>query len=204
MRFILPGMGATSAMYAGPWRGIEDARFPDWPPIPDPITLERTAAQVISENGIQPSDVLVGSSLGGVVALEIAQRLGSREVVLVGSARERAEINPFLRALAPFPDLTPFRLLQAMAGRSAGPLGAMFAQVDPRFIRAMCKELAGWPGYQGRGTRIRRIHGEHDRVIRCPPDACRVPGGGHLIAMTHAEACAGFVLSTKGVFPAVD
>lgn len=196
MRYVLPGMGATSAMYSGPWRELSETRFLDWPHVPEPITLAGTAAVLIEKHGIKETDTLAGSSLGGIVALEIARLVQVKEVVLVGSAMTRSEINPFLMALAPLSDITPVSLLQALAGKSAGELGRMFAQVDPAFIRASCKDLMRWPGFEPTETILRRIHGARDHVIRCPDDAKHISEGGHLIAMTHARECVAFVLET--------
>ncbi len=193
MRYVLPGMGATSAMYAGPWRSLSDTEFLDWSEIVGEVNLARIADVLIDACEIQPTDELVGSSLGGIVALEIAERIRTERVVLVGSARRRDEIRRVLTALATLAAVTPIRFIHALAGKSGGDLGQMFADVDAAFIRGACRALGAGrhphaPTRRSAGFTARSISS-----IPCPPDATALQGGGHLIAMTHPAECVAFL-----------
>ena len=189
MLYLLPGMGATSAMYDGPWRDMPDSIAVDWPDYQGEKTIAQVAARLIAEHNIGPNDSIVGSSLGGLVALEIHAEVGLRRVILIGSATSSQEINPLLIALAPLAKLTPMRLIQHLAGKSASRLSTMYAQVDAEFVRAMCGAIANWGGYDGSMQAVTRLHGDRDHVIRRPADTHIIPGGGHLITITHAEEC---------------
>src|SRR5512136_220302 len=111
MRFILPGMGATNAMYDGAWRSLPDTLYPNWPAMSGDITLEKVAETVIYENGITNSDQIGGSSLGGIIAIEIAKILKSELVILIGSAISPEDINPLLLKLSPLSSVTPVKLI---------------------------------------------------------------------------------------------
>ncbi len=63
-------------MYGGPWKDIDDTVYIDWPKYRGEKTLSDLAARIISENEIISSDIIAGSSMGGMVALEIADKLG--------------------------------------------------------------------------------------------------------------------------------
>jgi len=189
MKYFLPGMGATSAMYGGPWRSLGGSKAVDWPEYRGEKTVGEVADRLVDEHGICASDMVVGSSLGGLVALEIHRRLGLRRVVLIGSAVAAEEINPLLMALAPLAKVTPLRMIQHLAGKGPGRASVMFADVDAEFVRAMCLAVSKWPGYDGPMKAVWRIHGRRDPVIKCPTDAHIIAGGGHLIAMTHPEEC---------------
>jgi len=195
-------MGADSSMYRGPWRELDWVRFLDWPAYYGETTLAEVAQRVIDENGIQPGDGVGGSSLGGMVAVEVARLVPVSSVVLIGSAMTRAEIHPLLTMAAPLVTLTPLRLAQILAGKSVeGPVGDAFARADPRFVRAMCRALAHWDGAGASSLPcpVYRIHGEHDLVIPCPGDSVQiVPGAGHLIALTHPKECVEFLLRARG------
>ena len=186
--FILPGMGATAEMYGGAWHSLAHANFLDWPAYQAEASLDELAGRIVTDSGITHVDVPVGSSLGGMVALEIAAQVGARAVCLVGSARSRDEINPFIRCAAPLAQLTPLGLAQILAGSSGGEIGRQFAQTDARFIRAMCEAVARWqaPAFRGR---VLRVHGERDHLIPCPRDAAVIRSAGHLVAVTHATEC---------------
>jgi len=193
MIYLVPGMGATSRMYEGPWHSLHNATALDWPDYGGEKSLDEVAERLIDEHAIHSDDVIVGSSLGGIIALQVHCRLPLRHVFLLGSATRREEVNRLLIALAPLIHLTPIRLLQHLAGKGASVTSAMLAEVDADFIRAMCLAVSKWEGYHGDTEAITRIHGARDRIIKCPADAHVIPGGGHLIAMTHGEECVGVV-----------
>ena len=75
MRWVmLPGMGATAAMYNGLKHKIGfPIDFLNWPPYRGEKTYADVARRIIAEHAITGNDVVGGSSLGGMVALEIAQ-----------------------------------------------------------------------------------------------------------------------------------
>lgn len=192
MQFILPGMGATSEMFQGPWRELRDTEFVNWPHIPSPLTFDKMARAIINSYGITSNDVVGGTSLGGIVALEIALQLDLAQVILIGSAVDRSEITDFLRLIAPAADLAPLSVIQKLAG-SSGLVGRMFSQTDGDFIRASCKQIPKWVGSRVESSRISRIHGARDHVIPCPAGCTVIKDGGHLIAITHAAQCVAFV-----------
>ena len=93
--FLLPGMGATDAMYNGLKHKLGfKVNFLNWPEYRGEKTYTDVARRVIKENDINADDVVGGSSLGGMVALEIAQLLNPKSVVLLGSAANRKEVQP--------------------------------------------------------------------------------------------------------------
>ena len=85
--FLLPGMGATDAMYNGLKHKLGfKVNFLNWSEYHGEKTYADVARRVIKENDIGADDVVGGSSLGGMVALEIAQLLNPKSVVLLCSA----------------------------------------------------------------------------------------------------------------------
>ena len=72
MIYTLPGMGANSNMYSGPWLDLPNIKYLDWPKYQGEKSLSEVAEKVINENSISQTDFIAGSSLGGMVALEIA------------------------------------------------------------------------------------------------------------------------------------
>ena len=193
MIYILPGMGADSAMYTGPWRELEESQFLDWPTYEGEIDLRQIANKLISENVINKSSTIIGSSLGGMVACEIANRAEVNKIILVGSAKNKKEINDFLSFIHPIVDFTPIKFIQRITGKYQQELLAMFSRSDPDFVRSMCRAIFDWDGLSSDFKRLYRIHGCSDRVIPLPGDTDCVIDGGHLIAVTHPEKCVSFV-----------
>ena len=185
-------MGATSAMYQGPWRELNACVYVDWPAYQGETSFHNVAQRIIDEQKLTPADTIGGSSLGGMVALEIAHILDSPLCLLLGSARNKTEINGILLSLSKISHLTPIHFSQLIAS-SSGQVGAMFAQSHPEFIRAMCHHLSKWEAPTCPYTNIVRIHGSKDRIIPPPQDYLAIDQGGHLIALSHAAECCALV-----------
>jgi hypothetical protein len=67
--------------------------------------------------------------------------------------------------------------MQKLAGMHHSLIQQMFASSEAVFIRAMCKAISSWDGYPGSLTKVIRIHGEKDKVIKCSCD-CHVTNAG--------------------------
>jgi pimeloyl-ACP methyl ester carboxylesterase len=193
MKFVLPGMGANALMYSGPWRRIKDSRFVDWPCYHNEQSISEVAVRLIEKYHLGSSDIMIGSSLGGCVGLEIANLVGVRKVYLVGSAMCADELSPLSKALMPLADRRVVKISQRAASFSKDGIPQMYAQSEPDFIVAMSKAIFCWPGYKGDRRRVARIHGRKDRFITCPSDCEIIDDGGHLIAVSHAARCVDFV-----------
>jgi len=181
-------------MYTGPWSALPDTLFVDWPKLED-YTFENIVNAFIEEYRISENDTVAGVSLGGIIALEIANQVGCKELTLIGSAKARSEINQLLLSMAPLTTVTPVRFLQAIGAKTGTKIGKMFSDVDPEFMRAACLELQEWSPQPNPELTIRRIHGLHDQVIHCPKNADKIiKDGGHMIPFTHPLECVSFFL----------
>ncbi len=188
MLYLLPGMGVDSRMYRGAWRSLPETMFLDWPVCPVK-TLAELASAVIDQAGIGPDDDVGGTSLGGMVAQEIAQQLGQKRVLMISSAIVRQEINAFLRSLSPLLPIAPVALAKHVLRLAGRPTSAMVADLPPEQLRQMCRAIVSWPGCADLDVQRVRIHGTRDWMIRCPAQAHRIEKAGHLVAITHAEEC---------------
>ena len=189
MLTLFPGMGADSTMYAGPWRSLSGVRYVDWPPYAGERTLGTLAERMIDACRLTPEDEVGGTSLGGMVALEVARRLGQRRVLLLSSANSPRAVPCWLRSAAPLAPIAPFRLACQVIGRTRRASAAMLLRSDPRFLRAMCQAVIRWEGFYQSDVQLVQVHGDRDWVIRCPHDAHVVHGAGHLMVLTHPREC---------------
>lgn len=192
---ILPGMGAAAAMYNGLKHKLGfPVDFLNWPAYRGEKTYADVARRIIKEHDIGSKDVVGGSSLGGMVALEIARLADIKAIVLLGSAVNRKEVQTLLALLSPLATAAPITIIQALAGKHQNLVSMMFADSDPEFIRAMCSYLPSWAGYDGPVEKLFRLHGKKDHVIPCPTSGCEVvETAGHLLAITHAAETAAFL-----------
>lgn len=196
--FALPGMAADRRMYPQPWDSIPGIQFVEWGPYSSELTIPFAAQRILEDHQIRDGDVVIGSSLGGMVGCEIAERVALSRLVLIGSAISNREINPFLRWIHPLSRFAPLKRLQRRAQRMPGNLGPMFAAADADFIRNMCKAIFAWEGLRGANPNLLRLHGTHDHVISRPSHVDLSVNGGHLISMTHTTKCLAF-LKANGI-----
>lgn len=180
-------------MYPTPWTSIPHFIAHDWTKVPRLASLQELAELMCTRCAINDGDSIVGSSLGGMVACEIARLRHVRAVFLIGSALHPTEVSRPLRLFSPLINFAPLRLLQRIARHIPAPLSQMYAASDPQFLRCMTKAVFSWRGALDCGTRLVRIHGRHDPII---PRAQRVDlwvDGGHLLSMSHPEECMRYV-----------
>ena len=193
MIHALPGMGADHRMYPAPWLALPEFLAHDWVQYSGQRSLADIAQSMCVAHGIRDRDILIGSSLGGMVACEITKLRKISKLYLVGSAVRKEEVSALLSYLHPLARVAPIDLLRFSAGKVPLELAQMFSGVDASFIRAMCEAIFQWDGLGSTETKVLRIHGKHDVVIPVPDQVDLLLDGGHLISITHAQACADFV-----------
>jgi esterase/lipase len=188
---LLPGMGANASMYDHLQRELDfEINFINWPKYKGEKTYSETANRVIEENDIEDGDVVGGSSLGGMVAVEIGRQKRLKAIVLIGSASSPAEVHGIISRLAPLTAISPISLIQILIGKHENIITKMLAEADSNFIRAMCLYLPKWSGAVDTPSPIFRIHGQKDNIIPCPKAGCEIiAGAGHLLAITNASEC---------------
>ena len=175
-----------------------EINFINWPAFNGEKTYAEVARKVIKDYGIENGDVIGGSSLGGMVALEIGQIVQPKATILIGSAVSRSEVQGLLTMISPLAVVTPIAVVQILAGKQKSLVSTMFAEADTGFIRAMCSYLHRWPGYRGPMDSVHRLHGRRDHVIPCPTSGATVINdAGHLVAMTHAGETAAFLSGVR-------
>jgi pimeloyl-ACP methyl ester carboxylesterase len=189
MIHLLPGMGADGRMFPDAWRTLENSSIIEWPTYDGERSIAALAKRVLAEHSIQAEDTIVGCSLGGMVACEIAKMKPVSSLVLIGSAITKNEISSLLSILHPLIDFTPLTFLQRCAAKLPADAAQMFSASDPGFIRAMCCAIFEWDGLTEVPSNLVRIHGRRDLVIPVPSGIQHILDGGHLISMTHSQDC---------------
>ena len=180
-------------MFPAPWEALPQFAAHDWPRHDGEQTLAEVALKLCRVCRIEDGDILVGASLGGMVACEIAKIRKLDALFLIGSATGNQEVSRFLTVLHPLADLAPFEWLQVSAGKFPGNVARMWVSAEASFMRSMCKAVFKWDGLGTARVPHFRIHGRRDIVIPPPQRVDLLLDGGHLISMTHAQECVEFV-----------
>jgi pimeloyl-ACP methyl ester carboxylesterase len=205
---LLPGLGADQRMFEPQRQSFPDLEVPSWI---DPQRREPLAhyAERLADKLERPQPLVLGGvSLGGMVAWELARLLKPKALVLIASCRTPRSIAPWARMCGMVGGLIPSAVIEGTkplavltAGRLAGAgqfsdlCLRMYRDSDSRFMRWAALAVHGWQPSPAPDCPVFQTHGACDRIIpasRVPADLL-VPGGGHMINLTHAEAVNRFI-----------
>lgn len=210
---LLPGVGADRRLFEPQREAFPDLVVPDWlPPEPNeslPDYAARMAgAMAPSFHGEDPV-VLGGASFGGMVAYEAAPHLRPAVVVQIASCRSRRAVRAMFRATRPVaPAMLPgalrvaktlsplaVELLTNLKTKQRNSLVGMFKEADPQFMKWALTAILHWEPSAPPGVPVRQIHGRRDLLIPAANVEADevIPGGGHLINITHAAEVNAFI-----------
>ncbi|MCA9173934.1 MAG: alpha/beta hydrolase [Planctomycetales bacterium] len=206
MRLVLfSGLGADESVFAPQRLAFPELLVPAWR-VPDRgesfIDYCGAYAEQLRREG---PCIVGGASFGGMVAQQVASLVPTRAVVLIGSACLPNELPRTVRWSRPLrPAIQPvlMKLLQGAAACGGRVLGRwlsphvagvvrQFCRSNPAVLSWSLRQLMVWRPPAPLDCPVYRIHGERDRVIRLrcrlTPPGRVVPGGGHVISLTHAR-----------------
>jgi pimeloyl-ACP methyl ester carboxylesterase len=208
---LLSGLGGDARYYAPQKAAFPQLQVPPWLDPQRGETLAAYAARLAATLDVKRPMVLGGSSMGGMVAYEMARLLRPQAVVLIGSASSCDGIPRYHRWLAPLLRVMPLagiRTFQGIApltnrffGARTPEQGAVFVRMlrdtRPEFIRWACGAILGWAPEPLEGVPVFSIHGATDKML--PSRRCRaeviVPGAGHLLSLAHPQPVNDFLRS---------
>lgn len=204
--YLLPGVGCDQRLY-------DRIELPahhrvvklEWPAFTDRDTLPAIAARMRPHVDAGERHILVGVSMGGMVAQELAALTGPEKVVLISSWTGPQEWTPFVRVSA---RLGLSTLIRDWSMRAVWPLKKLVdkreSSVDGLLWDMACKQTARqlrngtgailrWQGSPWHGPLV-RIHGDKDIVtpLRFPVDHL-VKGGEHVMVLTRPKEVSGLL-----------
>ena len=189
---LIPGMGADHRLFDGIGLPGREVLLTDWIPHRSGESLAAYAGRFADHYGVGAADILIGVSMGGIVAGVMAQRVPPQRLILISSCTDIRQLSPLIVALSPMGPYSPFgmaRLLPRglMPGQRKLAL-EMFEAQDMAFIRWACGAVMEWTGAQRLPETV-TIHGSADRVFpirRQSQVDVTIQGGGHLMVMDRA------------------
>ena len=213
---LLPGLGGDSRLFRPQRAVFPQLVLPDWiEPEPDEPLVDYAArfAKIID---LRQPCFIGGVSCGGVVALEMATHLKTRECYVWGSIRSPKEVPPRLKVFRPITNLvmipkwlSPWVL--NCGGRWLNPMvrGALHQlnDADDRFLRWAAKAILKWtPSAAVAHVRVVQIHGDRDRVFPYSHNYAdkTIAGAGHLVSLTHADEVNQYLRERMAAAPEFD
>ena len=201
--YLIPGLGADARMYAPQLKILPGAIVLEHQtPIPFE-SLRSYAHRLSAQIDRSKPFTLVGTSLGGILALEIGRILNPEKVILIASVKHRGELPAWMRAMK---YLRFHRLLSGKRFINVSILGAqkllmkrdtriakliidMHRDADPAFVEWAMDAVINWDGQADYPKDVIHIHGTRDRLFPFSNahNAIAVTGGTHVMGLTQAQ-----------------
>ncbi|HTN45943.1 MAG TPA: alpha/beta hydrolase [Flavipsychrobacter sp.] len=197
--YIFSGLGADERIFQRLDFSDSPANFIQWiAPEPDEAIehyAQRLLAQIKTEN-----PVLIGLSFGGMMAVEVAKLIRTERIILISSAKTKAELPPYFQAgsfqlhhIIPatfFKSSNPISnwLFGADAPADKKLLKQILKDTDPIFLKWAMDKIASWKNHTVPNNII-HIHGTNDRILPIKYVRCdkTIQNGGHMMVWNRAE-----------------
>lgn len=199
--YLLPGLGADGRLFDRiAFTGHEVHRI-DWPSMPEGSTLKDYADVLSSRVDASQPHALIGVSMGGMVAQEMALVTRPARTIIISSWKGPHEMPvpmKLLRGTHAEKLLTPafMRRILPLARWQMGLETADDSTLFDSFIastplaqvRVQIAAVLGWEGPAQPVPRLTHIHGDQDRLMPIAhiKDAQVIKGGGHFMVFNRA------------------
>ena len=199
--YLISGMGADERIYRNIKIDNAEITYANWIEPGKKDTLADYAQKMTDAYRIAPGSVVIGTSLGGMIAVEIAKKIGLKKVILISSIKTMVEEPFYFRFFRWFPvyKLIPNKLIVKL-GELAKPIfgkmdtveaymfNSMLENSSPSFLKWSMGAVLRWIN-KVIPANIYHIVGDNDTIFdhRKIKDALIVKGGTHIMVFDRAE-----------------
>jgi pimeloyl-ACP methyl ester carboxylesterase len=201
--YLLPGLGADKRMYQKQLAVMPGARVLEHLSPVKGQTLAAYAKRVGALIDTSRPFVLIGTSLGGMVCMELARLINPQKIILIASIKNRAEMPLFIRSMKylNFHRLIPGNaykrfnnlMVKRLDGRgdkaAAQLIKDMTDDADPHFLKWAINAVINWKGEEQAAKNIVHLHGTADQLFsyNLIKNAIPVKNGTHVMNITNSE-----------------
>lgn len=198
---LLPGIGTDARLFTLQRMEFPQLVVPEWIPPRRGESLAEYAARLAETIDLRQPCLVGGVSFGGMVALELTRHLPAMGCALMASVKSSRELPFTLRGLGPLAYLLPQRadwlvawfgsVLKVTVGRFLPPRGRMLCEhlsrVRSHLVPWAWRAALGWRPRGDWPCPVFHLHGDRDPIfpVRRTSPTRIVPGGGHLLPVTH-------------------
>jgi pimeloyl-ACP methyl ester carboxylesterase len=199
--FLIPGLGADCRIYKNIDLHGHDVVYVEWVDPDKNDTLISYAQKLIDEYRITPHSIVIGNSLGGMLAIEIAKKVELDKAVLISSIKtaNEAPLTFKLFRYVPLARAIPSKLIASvkfiirlvigkMSENNQDLFVNMLKNTSPAFIKWAKKAILYWDN-QTIPKNVYHIIGDNDNIFpyKRIKGATIVKGGTHIMIFNRAE-----------------
>ena len=164
-------------------------------------TFAAYCKRLVQVNNIEENQIVIGLSMGGIIAIEISKIIPLKQVIIISSVKNRTEM-PLLFRLAShlrLYKLLPYFLLRKpsfllrfafspLSKDDYSLLKKIVADTDTAFLKWAIEQIALWPSTTHTHN-LTHLHGTADKIFlkRNLKDYIPVKDGGHFMVYNRAE-----------------
>jgi pimeloyl-ACP methyl ester carboxylesterase len=139
--YLIAGLGADTRVYNNISLNEHEVITVDWIEPDSNDTLVTYAQRLIYQYNIKPNSVLIGNSLGGIIAVEMAKFIPVEKVILISSIKTSDEAPAYFKVFRTLPvyKLIPGKIFNSI-GFMIKPLFGHMSQEDAWLFVDMLKK----------------------------------------------------------------
>ncbi len=177
--FLIPGLGADCRIYKNLDLAGHEVTFVNWIAPAANDTLSSYAQKLINQYEIEENSILIGNSMGGMIAIEIAKLQPMDKTILISSIKSSNEASAYfsffhsvpLYKIIPTKMLVKGRLFIKYIFGSMRPedqhlFEDMYKNTSPVFIKWAMGAILNWKNTTIPNN-VYHITGSNDRVFNC-------------------------------------
>ncbi|HLP50916.1 MAG TPA: alpha/beta hydrolase [Chitinophagales bacterium] len=201
--YLIPGLGADRRMYYQQFKVFPQAQVLEHFVPADGVTMPEYAKQMAKCIDTSEPFALIGTSLGGIISVELSRILNPEKIILISSVKSRDEMPAFIRSMKylrlhrilsgegykRFNKLAAKRLDSRGDSQDAALIMEMMNDIPSAFIDWAINAVVHWSPPQEYRTDIIHIHGTNDLLFPFSrlKNAIAVANGSHIMNMTKGE-----------------
>ncbi|HRD54171.1 MAG TPA: alpha/beta hydrolase [Flavobacteriales bacterium] len=200
--YLLPGLGADGRLYDRIDFGAHATHRIDWPAMHEGSSLRDYAEVLARRVDTSQPHALIGVSMGGMVAQEMAAITQPVRTIIISSWKGPHEMPmpiKLLRGTHAEKLLTPAFIKHGLpimrwqmgleTAEDAALFDAFIAATPLEQVRVQIAAVLGWERPAQPAARLVHIHADQDRLMPISPikDAIVVKGGGHFMVFNRAD-----------------
>lgn len=201
--YLIPGLGADKRMYIPQLKVLSNAAVLEHLPAIKKQSLTDYAQRLAEHINTREPFALVGTSLGGMISLELTRFVEPQKVVLISTVKSRQELPYFIRSMKylrlhkalsgnfykRFNNLMATRLDSRGDSVIADVIKAMSRDTPPEFIEWAVDAVIHWQPPHHVDVPVYHLHGTNDSLfpVNRIKDALHVKGGSHVMNMSKSK-----------------
>ncbi|MDB5154481.1 MAG: alpha/beta hydrolase, partial [Mucilaginibacter sp.] len=199
--FLIPGLGADCRIYKNIDLDDYQVVHVEWIDPDKSDTLSSYAQKLIDKYHITPQSIVIGNSLGGMIAIEMAKRVELSKVILISSIKtvQEAPLSFKLNRYLPLHRIIPSKLITSLKSIIKLAFGrmsetnqelfiSMLQNTSPVFIKWAKNAIIHWDN-ETIPKNVYHITGDMDKIFpyKRIKGATIIKGGTHIMIFNQAK-----------------